>query len=106
MKLLIILALLSQYVMADEWFCVEESGKRDGNTILACGIGDSLGDEGASRRRALDAAIQEFKTICELSSDCRGHEIIVEPKRTACGRDQKMPEIVKCYRLIQVTIGK
>lgn len=82
------------------WFCEEESGKRDGNTIWACGVGEAT-LEHLSRKYALDHAIEEFNTLCQISSDCRGKKTSVEPKRMTC---YKNGIILKCYRLIQVTI--
>lgn len=99
---MLLLILLSQIAMADTWFCSNESGQRTGNTVYACGIGESLNDEALSRKRALQNAIDEFKMICELSKDCQGREITIEPKRTEC----KITSLglLKCYRLIQINI--
>ncbi len=98
----IILIFLSQYVAADEWYCTEDAAKRDGNVISTCGIGESMSDEGYARKRALNNAIEEFNTICDLSSDCAGRKINVEPKRTSCSKDSR--GMIKCYRMIEVTV--
>lgn len=104
MKTIIIMTLFcSQHIMADQWFCSEESGRREGNVMYACGVGESM-SEGYSRERALSAAINEFKTICEMSSDCKDREISVEPKRLECQHDKS--GIIRCYRLIVVTISR
>lgn len=92
---------LSEYVTAEDWLCTTESGQRIGNTILACGIGDGL-EEARSRKLALHNAIDEFETICQMSVDCVGKKTIVEPKRTQCLIEKN--GLIKCYRLIQVTI--
>lgn len=94
--------LIGYNAFADEWLCTTESGQRVGNTILACGIGDSLNDEGLSRKKALQNAIEEFRTICELSNDCRGRQFNIEPKRTSCLIDKV--GLTKCYRLIEVRL--
>ncbi len=86
---------------ADSWFCTDESGKRNDNVIYACGVGEST-YEHLARKYALDHAIEEFKTICDLSSDCRGRKITVEPKRMTCISNGP---IIKCYRLIEVQIA-
>ncbi len=104
MKWFLITLLSSQIANASDWFCTEESGKRDGNTIMSCGVGDAVNDEGYARKKALQAAIEEFKTICDLSSDCRGKAKTVEPKRTSCAPVPNLPNFVRCYRLIVVTI--
>lgn len=90
---------LSQYVAADEWLCTTESGQRQGNTILACGVAD-WNEEGLARKKALQSAIEEFRTICDLSDDCREKKFNVEPKRTSCIKQRN--DLIKCYRLIEV----
>lgn len=95
---------MSQNVAAaDQWFCTDESGKRDGNTIMACGVAEWT-DEGTARKKALEAAIEEFETICEISSDCKHNKFNIEPKRTTCIKDQEHKGLMKCYRLIVVTL--
>lgn len=69
-----------------------------------CGIGESANDEGFARKKALTNAIEEFKIICDLSSDCANQPISIEPKRTTCA--PKENGLIKCYRLIEITIGK
>lgn len=96
----IFLILVSFQATADDWFCKEESSGRSGNTILACGVGESMTEDYA-RKRALHNAIEEFETICELSTDCRGKATIAESKRTTCEKENGH---IKCYRLLQVTI--
>lgn len=84
------------------WFCTEESGKRSGNVLSACGSGEAT-IEGQARQSALEHAFREYHSICSESSDCNGHEVSVEPKRLTC-----VSELGggwwKCYRLIEVTI--
>lgn len=87
-----------------QWFCTDESGKRQGRVIWACGVGESI-DEASARRQALNNAIEEFKTICELSSDCNGKKKVVEPKRLTCV-ESFGGRLVKCYRLIGVTLSR
>lgn len=105
--ILVILFGFSLEVLAeDQWFCSEESGKRDGNTIQACGVGEGV-NEKTARTQALDAAIDEFKTICDMSSDCAHHQRVVEPKRLTCNEKRIKGTGYsewKCYRLIQVTV--
>lgn len=104
-KSIILLLFVSQFATAGEtWFCTEDSSKRNDNVFSICGVGDSLNDEGAARKKALDNAIAEFETICEMSSDCRRHKMTVEPKRTSCGIDKM--GLTKCYRLIEITVVK
>lgn len=92
---------MHQFATADGWFCQEESGKREGDTILSCGVAE-WNDEGIARKKALDAAIDEFQSICEISEDCKRRKIIVEPKRTSCAKDSR--GIIKCYRMIAIKL--
>ncbi len=98
----LILALLSasNVALAEGWFCENEAGKREGNTIQACGIGEMM-DEGAARHFALLDARREFETICAMSEDCSNKPVSVEPLRTSC---KPFNGHWKCYRLIVVTI--
>jgi hypothetical protein len=99
MKTLIFL-LLSLQAHADDWFCTEESGKRDGNVIWSCGVGEST-MENEARKRALLDAMDEFQLICQMSADCQGRRTIVEPKRMTC---KPYNGHIKCYRMIEVTL--
>lgn len=92
----LIIVFFGSFASADEWFCTEESSQRRGNAIVACGVGESP-TESVARARSLAAAQAEFDAICNISYDCHGHQILVEPKRMTC-KDGK------CYRLVQFTI--
>lgn len=83
-----------------DWFCVDESGKRDDNVIWSCGVGEAP-SESLARADALREAFNEFKAICAYSSDCSLNNIITEPKRLSCIHSA---DRWKCYRLISVTI--
>lgn len=102
-NLVMILLVVMAAPTAADWFCETESGKRDDNVIWSCGMGDGI-DEGTARRKALDAAIQEFEMICALSADCQGFRRSVEPKRTSC--KQSPSGIYTCTRLIVITLAK
>jgi hypothetical protein len=105
MKLLILILFISINAhAADEWFCTEESGRRIGSVIQACGVGESAIDEGRAREKALEQALIEFHSICNISADCKGKDIIVEPKRLTCVVGKRGR--IKCYRLIEVTVGR
>ena len=100
-SILLLISLLSVNVHADSWLCTEESSQRSGNIINACGIG--LGsEENTARLKALDNAKLEFKRLCEVSSDCAGRMISVQPQRTTCETEGAG---YKCYRLLAFTIG-
>ena len=90
---------VSNCAKADEWFCTQEAGKREGNTIWACGIGEST-DEANARRLALKDAHREFDDICQMSDDCRGKESSVDPQRTSC---EAFRGHFKCHRMIMVS---
>jgi hypothetical protein len=110
LPLLLLLSLPSRGLAIDvPWLCTEESSQRQGNTVLSCGVavGD---DENEARSKAFDNARNEFKKICDASSDCRGHETTVTPKRTTCdeitGKTAQIETKYRCYRLLAFTIGK
>lgn len=98
--LFLMLSVMSHAETKDAWFCTEESGKRDDNILWACGVGEST-FEAQARQSALDHAIEEFETICAISSDCRSKRVSIEPKRMTCTEKKG---IVKCYRLIEVRL--
>lgn len=115
---IIIICILMLVVFAFEafakepgWFCEEESGKREGNLIYACGVGEGH-NEMAAREHALAHAINEFKSICELSSDCKGKSTIVTPMRMSCNGEPSKNVLLrgtvnwKCYRLIVITVDR
>jgi hypothetical protein len=102
-KLLLCLLISSVSHARDDWFCSQESGKRDGAVIWSCGIGDGL-DESTAREKALNAAFREFEAICENSSDCQGRPRTVNPQRTSCRHDSR--GFFTCTRLIVTTLGK
>lgn len=110
MRLLIILILFSGMAHAqDQWRCTDEAITHTGNTWSACGVGQGM-DESDARQRSLEAAVNEFKVICNLNSDCKGRDKAVEPKRTTCGvtnESSVIPGVMqwKCYRLVQFTVN-
>lgn len=85
-----------------EWLCTEASSQRRGDSIYSCGIGSGK-DENEARLNAFDNSKKEFNRICDSSDDCKGHEISVNPERTAC---EKGTNTFKCYRLIVFTINE
>lgn len=91
---------------ADSWFCTDESGKRDHDSLWACGVGEAMA-ESTARQEALKQAFIEFGTICNQSDDCHGYKVYIEPKRLTCVEQMFGPnKIWKCYRLIEVHISK
>jgi hypothetical protein len=91
-------------VNAQAWLC--ESGDvdslRDGLTIKACGTARAS-SETTARAQAFDAAQAEATRVCQAQTDCKGHELSADPKRTECepaGHGQ-----VTCKRLVTFTIG-
>lgn len=98
----VICLLMSFNAFADDWFCKHEAGKREGDLIWACGIGESS-DEGDARHKALKDAQREFQEICEMSHDCTGRKLNVDPQRTTC---DPFNGHVKCYRLLVINLGQ
>lgn len=103
MKTALLLLLVSNVAFSDDWICRHEAGKREGNTILACGIGIGM-DEGTARHAALNDAKREFQSICEMSVDCREKDVTVDPQRTECGLNKR--GVMQCYRLLVITLLK
>jgi hypothetical protein len=101
MKYLILIALFSLNAHADDWFCNSESSMRDGNVISVCGIGTHK-DEAQARAWAMYNARNEFKAICNSSSDCIGHFFSMDPKRTECVQNGG---IFRCVRMLAYTVG-
>ena len=85
----------------ENWLCKEESSQRRGNSVLSCGVGFG-NDENQARLSAFDNSKTEFNRVCNSSTDCKGHEITTEPKRTSCEQEGTK---YKCYRLIVYIIG-
>jgi hypothetical protein len=101
MKMILIIILsISHAASKEQWFCTDESGKRDKNVIWSCGVGEAP-SESLARADALKEAMKEFRTICEASRDCSTEHVIVEPKRMTC---LEMKDRWKCYRLIEVRL--
>lgn len=98
--LLLIFSSFSFADVKDNWFCTSESGKRNGNVMWACGVGEGT-NEPFARERALKNAFEEYRLICEESADCANRPVIVEPKRLTCREEGRL---WKCYRLIEVRI--
>lgn len=86
----------------EDWYCMSDGGKRDGNTIQSCGVGEGL-LEGVARHLALRSAFEEYEAICEVSADCHGKKVIAEPKRMTCKATEN-GRMYKCYRLVVFTL--
>lgn len=110
MKRLIMLAILglfSRAIAQDRWFCTDDQAKRDGSTLMICGVG-TASTEGDARKKALINSVDEFQILCNISADCKGRKFIVEPKRSACLRNpdrfHSSLENFTCHRLLVFTI--
>lgn len=103
--IIISLFMCSNMVHAvDQWRCTDESTTRSGNIWMACGTGDYM-EEGKAREKALENALNEFKQMCEMSSDCKDRDVIVEPKRQTClSYPYGFGIQWKCYKLVQITV--
>lgn len=86
----------------DVWVCTDEATVRSGDVWQACGVGEGE-EEGLARKRALNAAVDEFTSLCTLSTDCFKHNRTIEPKRTTC-QVAKDGRYWKCWRMVQVTL--
>lgn len=79
-----------------EWICTETSSQTQGDTILACGAGESQSLQGA-RDLSRQAAFREFDDLCRKSSSCAPFDVEVEPRRTQC---EKVKGSYRCVRAI------
>lgn len=86
---------------SDAWLCTSESSQVHGGSVFSCGIGVGK-DEGEARAKAFGAAQSEFYHICGASTNCKGHAVIVEPRRTTC---ETANSGYKCYRLVVFTVS-
>jgi hypothetical protein len=84
----------------EEWLCTEEASQIQDGAVLACGIGEGS-DENGARVKAFENARAEFIRVCDLSDNCKGYQVNVEPKRTSC---EGLSKGYKCYRLLAFTI--
>lgn len=101
MVFLILSLLVNTSQASENWFCKEESSVRRDNSIEACGTASSV-DYDKAKALAFESAKNEFNRVCRASSDCAGHDISINPKRTSC--DQK-DGIFTCYRLLEFVIA-
>jgi hypothetical protein len=83
MKSLILLIALTFSSVAQatssEWFCTTQTSQRRGDIIMTCG-------HGTDEESAFNAAVAEYHRICDISVDCRNHEVFIIPQRTQCSR--------------------
>ncbi len=92
---LLIITVMSHWASA-EWLCSEAGITRTGNSFNSCGVAQHS-EEGVARALSLDKAREEFMSVCELSADCKKYEVIVEPKRLEC---LKQDGLFVCRRLV------
>ncbi len=84
-----------------QWLCREASSSRSGQTITACGVGQSQNLDEA-RIKSRESAVEEFKRLCQLSSDCFDFDYTVIPKRTDCEVKEGKQN---CYRALDFEIS-
>ena len=103
----VFIALESRAIDKESWFCTDDQSMKTGNTFVICGVGTSDA-EGGARTKALNNAMNEFRAICELSSDCKGKSINVEPKRSSCYKasiyEKSSWNNVTCHRMFLFTV--
>lgn len=92
----------------EQWFCVDDQSKKNGNTMEVCGVG-TASTEGEARHQALQNSIKDFQTICNLSQDCKGRKINIEPKRSTCLKNPSQFHTpfanFTCHRMLLFTIN-
>lgn len=95
----IIVYVLHTNIYATNWTCTEVASEKIDNFIMACGVGEAE-TEGDARKLALENAINEFKSICNISDDCLNKKTYTKPLRNSCEKLDNNK--IKCYRGIQV----
>ncbi len=96
----ILLSIAASIVSDAQWLCREASSTRSGQTITACGVGQSLNLDEA-RVKSRESAVEEFKRVCQLSKDCSEYDYTVIPKRTEC---EFKSGYHTCYRALDFEI--
>ncbi len=94
---ILITALIPRALADNKWFCTEESSQVMSNEVRACGVAYSP-TESEGRSIALESAIIEFHTICDISHSCKNRNFDVIPSRTEC---YPFKNGYKCYRMIR-----
>lgn len=97
----ILLLILVSFAAHAQWLCREASSKRLGQTITACGVGQSVNLDEA-RVKSRESAVEEFKRVCQLSADCSEYDYTVVPKRTDC---ELKSGIHICYRALDFEVS-
>lgn len=94
--------LIGSAFAGDAWLCTEASSQRRDNNFISCGIGEAS-EESTARAKALQNAQVEFKSLCDLSTDCKGHVMTVWPERTSCTHNS---DGYVCHRMVRFTVGE
>lgn len=100
-KLFTIFGLLTS-IEAHAWFCEEAASVREDQTIRACGTA-TASDKTVASAAAFQAALEEFKRVCDASTDCDPNSVIVTPRRTVCSLQTAN---VTCTRLVEFEIPR
>jgi|ERR1019366_6007351 hypothetical protein len=103
-KIMLICTILASLnaISKEEWFCTDDQAIVKDNVWAICGIG-TMGHEGPAREFALNNAVHEFKVMCEMSENCKGKKVRVEPKRSTCFREKDYNGYT-CHRLFIFTV--
>jgi hypothetical protein len=99
-KFILVLPILLWASQAFSWYCKDVASERNGDTINACGIGESI-DEDTARKISLNNAYKELDLICSRSSDCADRALEIEPLRTDC---KLVDTLYRCHRGISASI--
>lgn len=83
------------------WLCTEAASERSGSIIYACGVATAK-TEAEAQKRARDNALEELRTICNNSVDCKNKELYISPLRKDCTKSTD--GTYKCYRGIEAQI--
>lgn len=100
LRLLPLILLFSLEAQAN-WLCRVAASEKNGNTINACGIAESV-FENEARANSLKAAQLELESMCNTSPDCNNYEVIIKPLRTDC--EKQADGLYKCWRGIEASI--
>ena len=101
MQRYLLLILLFSFEAQANWLCRVAASEKNGDTINACGVAESV-FENEARANSLKAAQLELESMCNTSPDCNNYEVIIKPLRTDC--EKQKDGLYKCWRGIEATI--
>jgi hypothetical protein len=110
LKLILMILFLPSIALTkmDSWFCTEQSMRRHGDSVDACGTGMS-GVKSVAMDEAFRRARRTFDMICRSSDTCHGYPVSIDPGRITCDvvkQDFGTGEYWTCIQMVTFTVDK